>query len=355
MPDTTVRYYASTMTGAPTLSRTGGALITVLDACLINGFGSVTLNSLVVASNVATGSISTGHGFAMSGDTGPVIRIAGATPSGLNGDWRVASVPGSTTFTFVTSGISDQTASGTITAKRAPLGFTKAYSGTNKAAYQADRVSGLRHYLRVDDADTQNAIIRGYVTMSDVDTGTDAFPASATYMYKIDNIRANAPWWLVGDDQAFYLFARTNSNGIVAGGMFFGALAYPIAASDAYASGLIGNANVLEVEATYDAAMPRSYTQLAGVKPLYRYTHRRYNTCAYPCPVNNGILAAPVEAWESTTLPRGMMPGMYLSLNVYSGYSNLAVFNNVAGLSRTLIFCEGYLQGALFDITGPWR
>ena len=114
MPDTTVRYYDVTMSGAPALSGTAGALIGVLDACLVDGFGSVTLDSAAVASNVATRSISTGHGFAMIGDTGSVIRIAGATPSGLNGDWRVASVPGSTTFTFVTSGISDQTASGTI-------------------------------------------------------------------------------------------------------------------------------------------------------------------------------------------------------------------------------------------------
>lgn len=142
MLDASVRYYDSTMAGAPALSGTPGALISVLDACLKDGFGTVTLNSLVVAGNVATGTVNAGHGFTMvGGAVGPVITIAGATPAGLNGTWRIASVPNSTTFTFATSGIADQTATGTITAKRAPLGFSKVFSGTNKAVYRADDVA----------------------------------------------------------------------------------------------------------------------------------------------------------------------------------------------------------------------
>ena len=38
----------------PQLSGTAGALMTILDACLVNGYGSDTLDNLVVASNVAT-------------------------------------------------------------------------------------------------------------------------------------------------------------------------------------------------------------------------------------------------------------------------------------------------------------
>ena len=131
------------MSGAPVLSGTAGTLIAVLDACLVNGFGSVTLNSLVVQNNVATATVSGGHGFAMivgvnnvSPGVGPVVRIDGATPAALNGDWRLASVPNSTTFTFAAEGIPDQTATGTITAKRAPAGWAKAFGGANKAAYQ---------------------------------------------------------------------------------------------------------------------------------------------------------------------------------------------------------------------------
>lgn len=125
MTDTSVRYYDSTMTGAPnTVNNTAGGLLSVLNACLDTGFNSVTLTSLAVSSNVATAT-KANHGFAALTDgtirVYPVIRISGATPAELNGDWRLASIPDADTFTFATTGISDQTASGTITAKRAPL------------------------------------------------------------------------------------------------------------------------------------------------------------------------------------------------------------------------------------------
>ena len=359
MPDTTVKCFTSTMSGAPSLTRTAGSLITLLNACLQNGFGLVTLASLVVSGNVATGTVTAGHNFAMLGAVGPVLKIEGATPSGLNGQWRVT-VTSSTQFTFATSGITDQTATGTITAKRAPLGFTQVYNDTNKAAYQADALDSTRFYLRVDDTGTNAATVQGYVTMSDINTGTEGFPSSAPYFYKIDNIQSSAPWWLIGDDRSFYLISQTNSNGIASGGLFFGDFSSPISYSDSYAAGLIGgpsnsNSYLLDVTGTTNAAIPRSYTQQTGVTSFYRYTHSRLNALAYPCPVNNGILVAPVEAWESSYLPRGMMPGMYRSLNVYSSYTNLAVFDNVLGLSRSLIYFLGANQGSLFDLTGPWR
>ena len=43
MPDTTVKVFQNTDTGAPTLNAIVGNLISVLDACLVNGYGSVTL------------------------------------------------------------------------------------------------------------------------------------------------------------------------------------------------------------------------------------------------------------------------------------------------------------------------
>lgn len=52
--------------------------------------------------------------------------------------------------------------------------WQKVYTGTNKAAYRA--LNGERYYLRVDDSNAQYAAVRGFATMSDVDTGTDQFP-----------------------------------------------------------------------------------------------------------------------------------------------------------------------------------
>ena len=64
---TSVKYYASTMPGAPVLSGTAGALATLLDACLVDGFGLKTVDTLVVASGVATANISTGSAAVTGG------------------------------------------------------------------------------------------------------------------------------------------------------------------------------------------------------------------------------------------------------------------------------------------------
>ncbi len=52
--------------------------------------------------------------------------------------------------------------------------WSKVYTGTNKAAYRA--ANGDRYYFRVDDSNAQYANVRGFATMSDVDTGTGQFP-----------------------------------------------------------------------------------------------------------------------------------------------------------------------------------
>jgi hypothetical protein len=134
MADTSVKYFHGSMPGAPVLSGTAGALINVLDACLVNGFGVSAVASLVVAGEVATATISGGH----SGEVGSVMTVAGATPSGLNGEKKVLSVGGgNTTLTFDATGIADQTATGSITIKVSGAGWVKAFSGTNLAAYRA--------------------------------------------------------------------------------------------------------------------------------------------------------------------------------------------------------------------------
>lgn len=96
----TVRVYHSTDSSAPVLSGQVGALIGVLDAILVNGYGS-----------------------------------------------------------------------------KAAVGWTKAFSGTNMAAYKQSAGSN-QLYLRVDDTNATDARVVGYETMSDVNTGTGPFPTA---------------------------------------------------------------------------------------------------------------------------------------------------------------------------------
>jgi hypothetical protein len=54
--------------------------------------------------------------------------------------------------------------------------WQKVFTGTNKAVYRSN--VGERYYLRVDDSAGQLCAVRGYATMSDVDTGTGMFPTT---------------------------------------------------------------------------------------------------------------------------------------------------------------------------------
>lgn len=200
-----VRYYTSNMAGAPVLSGTAGALIAVLDACLVNGFGNKAIDSLVVSDGIATANISSGHDFA----EGDVLRISGVTPAGLNSDWRLASVTATSVVWSVEGvGIADGTATGTITALRAPAGWEKVFSdGTTRAAYRslnyADHDGML---LCVNDTGTTSVQVRGFETMTDIDTGDVPFPTDAQlsgggYWGKANTTTGPRAWFLVADDR----------------------------------------------------------------------------------------------------------------------------------------------------------
>ena len=371
---TQVRYFDSTMSGAPTLSGTAGTLINVLDACLVNGFGSVVVNTLTVASNIATATVSTGHGFPLVGSTGMVIRISGATPSGLNGDWRIQSAT-TTTFTFTTSGITDQTATGTISAKRAPAGFSKAFSGTNKAVYRADDIQSTRMYLRVDDSAAIDSLVSGYESMSDVDTGTGAFNGGGTGKWlKAESAGATIrSWRLFSDGHCFYWFPnRSNTPSVyVMCGFWFGDMIPNI--PDAYRCGIVATdpnnyeyGLALLANPTY-SQFARSYNQLGSAVSFARYSNRLvaaemgYSGMAYPSPIGNELIAFPVLCTEGGYY-RGDMPGLYGPAHNLRTTSNDGVVIpdvQVNGGLRDLMICairvdsNGYR--VLLDITGPWR
>lgn len=376
-----VFWFNSTMTGAPALSGTAGALINVLNACLINGFGSVTLDSVVVANGVATATKSSGHGFTDY----VVVVIAGATPSGLNGNKRLTWVS-STVFTFDATGISDQTATGTITAKMAPVGWNSPYTATNKAVYRPSEWNGTRCYLSVDDTAAQFADIRGFDTsMTDVDTGTQQFPYSAERPQNAWHKSATAdgtarPWILVADAYAIYWFVGVYGDTDRAAFCFFGDLATPLLSTDQYHCLLIPiPVNVPTVRTGYSSYvyslstdmgfLARSYTQ-TGAAVLAQFKDGSGKTgylgrggadaWAYPHPIGGGLLTMALYCSEGSTGIRGKMPGAYTPWhnvplahktirNNGNGRNLLAIGIPQANNSTTLL-CQ-----LLLDITGPWR
>lgn len=395
MPNT-VRLFQSTDSGAPTLSYAAGGYIGILSGCLVDGYGQVTLDSIVVAGNVATCTKSAGHGFTAFGQTNPVIRIEGATPAGLNADVRVT-VVSSTVFTFTTSGISDQTATGTITAKRAPAGWTRPYSGTNKAVYRNNAVQGSGGYVRVDaSGSSYEDRIRGYEAMTGIDTGTGPFPTDAQVNGGLYWARAHTgvtsarPWVIVANDRMAFILVNPYGTTSTLGwfGLFVGDR-YSYKSGDAYRFTVFGSS------ATYYSGASSTttgdvfyFTNASG----YYYTPRDYlgvgtsvsltpridgitnvnafrsgvGTVAFPNGPNNAVIYRSFFALLNASLHvLGYIPGVLYCPQLTAGALHAGGMPtetlNVPGYSGRAFACFGTLNyvsappGAFWvDVTGPW-
>ncbi len=144
--NTDIKWFHSSNFSAPQLSNTWGCMIDVLDACLVNGFASQAISSLVVSNGLATATFPSNHLYKQY----QVITISGSNDSVLNSEFKILSVT-DTTLTFSTTA-SNQTATGTIICKLSSLGWSKPFAGTHKAVYRAKDTITNAHYLRVDNS-----------------------------------------------------------------------------------------------------------------------------------------------------------------------------------------------------------
>lgn len=399
---TETKLFTSDMPGAPVLSGTAGALIAVLDAVLVNGFGLVSVTGLTVTGGVATATFSAGHSFV----TDSVALFAGATPAGLNGAKRPLTIA-TNSITFDATGVADGAATGTITAKVAPAGWAKLYTGTNLAVYKPTVVEASGCSLRVDDTGTTFARVVGYETMSDIDTGTGPFPSppqvpGGMYWNKASVANATAiPWEVFSDDRGFYLSRATYvaNNAIYTGRevTWFGDI-NSVKSVDAYGCVLVGardttinNSYGLQIRvapnspASYLSYLARSHNQVGGAVPCCRWSYSlasdtgALNTISggtntgttYPNAANGALITSPVLVIEGSTTDgsvwRGTFPGLYhtpakVDGAAFTARDVVAATNDLAG--RRLVAVVGYpIQttpassgGVMFiDATGPWR
>ena len=145
-----IKFYVHTNNNAPQLTNNFGCMIDVLDACLVNGFGSQAVATLTASGTTVTATYGSAHKYLQY----QVIKIAGATQAEYNGEHRILTVPNANTITFKLAATpSVTTATGTISASLPPLGWEKPFSSTGKAAYRsANTLLASRPYLRVVDA-----------------------------------------------------------------------------------------------------------------------------------------------------------------------------------------------------------
>lgn len=394
--DTTVKFFHSAMTGAPTLTGQAGSLTALLDALLINGFGTGTLDSVVVAGGIATANRSTGHPF----EVDSVALLSGATGSytGINGEKKILSRT-TNTYTFDATGLPDGTVTGTVVHKFAPAGWDKPFSATNVGVYKSNDPAATGMYLRVDDtasSNARNARVRGYETMSDANTGTGLFPTDSQipggyWWAKSNALDATSRTWMFFADSRFFMLCAAYINGGDAGNygtqIYFGDL-IPVKTPDAYACVLGGSGgdsststqvgafdtNLACSSGSADTAMaPRSYTGIGGSTSLYHaapmflmnnansYASGSNNTggLTYPNPGDGGIYLTPMYATERLALNmRGVFPGFaFCPQRIGPGvFAERSLITGVAGLTGRKLCAVPHFSGVSFvDITGPWR
>lgn len=262
-----------------TLSGTAGDLTTLLDKILVNGSNTIAVTAVTRVGNVATYT-SAAHGMtATQPDSMRRVTVAGFDQADYNVT-GVATFVDSTHFSMIVA--NNPTTPGTIsvaaTAKHPGLGWTIAYTGTNKRAYRAP--GGLQHYCRVEDAGTGSAAyarITTYVTMSDVDTGTEATPTGGGYyIHKSSAASATVrAWFFAGDTRRFYFLSdfdgTANLSNAIGGG--WGELITYRTGDGFHTFNMFASSTVtaqgnvlfsLGASMTVGHQFPRSYTQVAG-------------------------------------------------------------------------------------------
>lgn len=374
--DTSVKYFSSTMIGAPELTGTAGSLIAVLDSFLVNGFGNVSISSLVISSGIATVTTNLAHNLTMIGsETGPVIQISGSTSSELNSEWRVLSITNAITFTFDCPDIPDGVASGTISVKRASAGWEKRYSDTNKAVYARLDPSATAMLLLVDDTDVKYSTMKMYESMTSINSGT---LLATTYHFKTrlgteNNFTGARLWYAYADSHSFYLLNHNNFDyPRIFPVTFFGDL-ISLQSPDAFCCCLVGNSTNSEwytpifqlLDVPTGSFIARSHTSLGGVISALRLSHgisERISSAGaeYPNAAGNEFLCAPVEVWnDSKTVCRAIQPGFYNPLHHFSNFSDGQIISSPPYHEMQIRTIHGSAEvdtsAIAFDIAGPWR
>lgn len=395
--DTSVKNFNSAMSGVPALSGTPGSWIALFDAVGVNGFDPKNANSLTVAGGVATLGFTGGH----SAQVDTVIFVEGSSIAALNGEQKVTAV-GAGVVKFATAA-ANGAATGSITFKMAPAGWSKVYSGTNKAVYKSnDPASGGMLY-RVDDTGAQVVRVVGYEAMTDVDTGTGPFPTAVQmngggYWAKSTAASATAvAWHLVADGRTVYLAIQAGSvasvNNQTAPIRGFGDPISLRPSGDPYAAFLNYSTNSTPA-ATVDGCLgnnlfaqvvsPRAFTglgssiaqapQMWGMGSLVaHYSGMTDVHGPFPNQVDGALyLSKKFTNVGGTSYPRAEFPGFY-ALTQSGAWTTFKAGDKTPGAGllagRTLLAlsCVGSTSNmnvvssvsttgvVMIDITGPWR
>lgn len=406
---TDIKFYVHTNTNAPQLTNNYGCMIDVLDACLVNGFGSQTVSTLTASGTTVTATFGSAHNFMQY----QVIKITGATQTEYNGEFRILTIPDSSSLTFeLATAPSVTTATGTIVFSLPPLGWEKPFSSAGKAAYRSlNLLLPSRPFLRVvDELDpvwtstyAKYAKVGIVEDMTDIDTmsgvqapydsgnpdknwvgtgsGATAINGWAKWYYaRSGNARdnttdaseplsANRNYLVVGNSDTFYIIPHisTGNYGVIYG---FGAFDSFIQV-DTSNTFLMSTLNYVNASASY---VPVNFTTGASnhVRQLIVFKKydqlRQYQLCHLTAlnPLNSASFMSGTASGISNDLPitncfifennqvvRGDLPLLKWKLNA-APMSDLQVFhqNGKIMLNKFVSPYQSYDAAVVFDVGG---
>ncbi|WP_421281615.1 hypothetical protein [Aeromonas taiwanensis] len=393
-----VKWYASDMQGAPSLGDTSaGALAALLKAVLVTGFGTLTLTSLVwdATEGAAKATIAAGHAYKQDS----VIEVNGASPAAYNGEHRVKKVSSTEVWFELDGGNPGIAASGTLTMKVAPLGWTLTFESADGmvAIYRPTNVSESGNVsLRIDNTAfsgwtgttyfgclakmqlVEDVVdINTYTLISDV-----RWPATGRYSDK--------RWDLIGDPQLFYFlpaYAAANYQSIFAFGYIksvrpgdrYHAIMMNYSSNSADDSNRrwnlgAGNSytlyctNGLSFDDSAYRHLARPYSQLFGTTGCWlKGLFARFGTgMSVPNGADNAFYMStdPIMVMETGNHMRGYLPGVicpFASVSAWyrKNFSNMPALPNKIVRFIAAAYAESTLNAAPtmlgFDLTGPWR
>lgn len=264
-----------------------------------------------------------------------------------------------------------------------PAGWTKPYTGTDKAAFRNSLAAGgTGMHIRVSDAGTgtggaREALVRAYFTMTDVDTGTIETPtvaqqAASVVWRKSDTVDSTArSWVLIADERTFYLSIDTgtssNGNSLYGAGDFESyvpADAYPFFVagrmSQSAAGFLSGTANdpslttavssTLASPTSYGFWIARGYAGtgnpvlhgiMAPTVPGLSYVVGSSSGLTNPSPGSGLVHYMPAFIAGESTI-RGRLRGAYVALNSHAGVAAGTDVVNPPGLAATITAMRHY-------------
>jgi hypothetical protein len=276
---------------------------------------------------------------------------------------RVTTAGGASSLTIPAPGFADGAVAGTLSTRVAPADWEEVFTDTGVGVFRSKAIGpgSTRFFYRFADtvSGSSAAMLRGFESMTDANTGLGAFPTTAQVAGNgISITRSNSgtarAWAVVADGRTVYVCLAGSANDS-SNNFFFGDES-PFGSADLFL-GSVSNSNFLAQ--TAQRYRPRiaagTGASTSGAQLAIFST-----TLPYPSPIDGGmVFQRPVIALDqgSTSALRGTMRGlMHCSANPVLSGVLWRMFETVPGLTGRVLCLRdnGSSQCVAFPLDEDW-